>query len=98
MIPRLLLLFAFIIISFKFFHIIHLQTFKSELCDDGFYTGGIERVVSRGESLRKPVAKKSYNSRRPAINKPAVSHNSSIKSNSSISYSSYEAYKKVNIH
>lgn len=98
MFPRLLLLFAFIVISFKSFHIIYIKVFKLELCNDDFYTGGIKDSIPNVKLLRRSVSsQKSCNSRREGAIRPAVSYKTSSTSKSNINYSSYESYKKIKV-
>ncbi|MGB5823930.1 MAG: hypothetical protein WBH44_07620 [Proteocatella sp.] len=92
MFPRLLFLFALIIISFKIFHLIYIKTFKLELCNDDFYTGGI-----KSNSLRSPMnRRKIHDSRRSGTIRPAITYESTKQLKGNMSYSSYESYKKVN--
>lgn len=91
MVPRILLLIAFIIISFKFFKIIHIEVFKKELCNDDFYTGGIQKNTQRAPSVQKKVSKR----RSPQTTRPAYIPSASYTSDSRNSnYNSYSAYKK----
>lgn len=92
MVPRILLLIAFVIISCKCFKIIHIEIFKKELCNDDFYTGGIQKSTNKRTNTQRKVSKRSV----PQTNRPvARKHTSSYSSNmSSTSYNSYEAYKK----
>lgn len=97
MLPRFLLLFAFILISFKIFQVIHIEVFKRELCDDDFYTGGIKSIVSNNSSAKKQNIRGSiHKSRRPSTSKPAASYKPAMTKNRSTTYSSYESYKRTN--
>lgn len=97
MFPRLLLLLAFMLISFKSFHVIYTKVFKLELCNDDFYTGGIKNRKPKDKLSRSSVSyKKSYNSRREGTIKQTVSYKNSSTLKSNIGYSCYESYKKVN--
>lgn len=91
MLPRIFLLIAFIIISFKFFRVIHIEVFKKELCKDDFYTGGIQKNTIRKPSVQKKVSKR----RTPQTTRPAYIPSVSYKTKSkNSSYNSYETYKK----
>lgn len=81
MIPKLMLLIAFIIISVKIVNVIHNSLFLTELCRDGFYDGGIK---SQNANLRNVNSKKARRS--VAI---------SSKPQTSTNYASYGAYKKM---
>ena len=54
MVPRLLLLFAFFIISCKVFQVIHIEIFKKNLCNDDFYTGGGHQYLGFGPKIVEP--------------------------------------------
>jgi len=54
MVPRLLLLFAFFIISCKVFQVIHIEIFKKNLCDDNFYSGGLASSSEKSQTMHKP--------------------------------------------
>lgn len=81
MIPKLMLLVAFIIISVKIVNVIHNNLFLTELCKDGFYDGGIK---IQNANLRNVNSKKTRRS---------VSINS--RPQTSTNYASYGAYKKM---
>lgn len=97
MIPRVLLLFAFILISFKVFYVIHTEIFKRELCDDNFYTGGIKKIVSKTYVAEQNSATRSiHRSRRPSTSRPAASRKPAMTQNRGVTYTSYESYKQAN--
>lgn len=81
MIPKLMLLVAFIIISVKIVNVIHNNLFLTELCKDGFYDGGIK---IQNANLRNVNSKKARRS--VAI---------SSRPQTSTNYASYGAYKKM---
>ena len=91
MVARILLLIAFVIVSFKFFTVIHIEVFKKELCNDDFYNGGIQKNTKRTPSIQKKVSKR----RKPQTTRPIYVPSASYKSDSKTSnYNSYSAYKK----
>ncbi|MGB5822975.1 MAG: hypothetical protein WBH44_02790 [Proteocatella sp.] len=97
MLPRFLLLFAFVLISFKVFHVIHTEIFKRELCDDDFYTGGIKDIVSNANLKKKHnVTRNVHKSRRPSTSRPAASYKPAMTQSRGVTYTSYESYKKIN--
>lgn len=92
MVPRILLLIAFVIISCKFFRVIHIEVFRKELCNDNFYCGGIQTSARKDVPAQKKVSKRSMpQTNRPSAYKPSASYSNS---NSSKNLNSYEAYKK----
>lgn len=90
MVPRILLLVAFVIISCKFFRVIHIEIFKKELCNDDFYCGGIQTSARKNMPIQKKVSKRSLpQTNRPSAYRPSASYSSNTKN-----LNSYEAYKK----
>lgn len=79
MLPKLLLLFAMMLISIRIINTIHSKLFVKELCKDGFYDGGF---------IAKPLIS---NQIKRSVNKTAIKSNE--KRNTS--YASYGAYKKM---
>lgn len=96
MLPRILLLFAFVLISFKVFHVIHTEIFKRELCDDDFYTGGIKSIVSNNNLTKKHnVLRNVHKSRRPSASRSSTSYKPAMTQSRNTTYTSYESYKKT---
>lgn len=79
MLPKLFLLFAMMVISIRIINNIHSTLFRRELCNDGFYDGGV---------TLKPLIS---NQIKRKINKRSIDTNEKINSN----YASYGAYKKM---
>ncbi|WP_028829094.1 hypothetical protein [Proteocatella sphenisci] len=95
MVPRLLLLFAFFIVSCKVFQLIHIEIFKKNLCDDNFYSGGLAGSSEKSEIMQKSsVSLNLRRSKRPDKVRPAAKHRISNPSTRTVTYSSYQAYKK----
>ncbi|MGL5257274.1 MAG: hypothetical protein ACRC76_09550 [Proteocatella sp.] len=81
MIPKIFLLFAMIIISVKVVKAIHKELFLLELCNDGFYDGGImKRVATSNKTMRTNIRKNTLKTK---------------KSQSVSNYASYGDYKKM---
>lgn len=79
MLPKLLLLFAMILISIRVINVIHNNLFIKELCKDGFYDGGI---------VIRPLVNNQIKRRVNDITKQTKqTHNAN--------YASYGAYKKM---
>ena len=96
MVPRLLLLFAFFIISCKVFQVIHIEIFKKNLCNDDFYSGGLNAHSEKSQTSRRSLAQRSlHSSKRPDRTRPAARSRYSSGDSRSVTYSSYEAYKKA---
>lgn len=97
MLPRMLLLLAFVLITIKTFILIHNIAYKSELCDDDFYSGGINNVRSKKSVGRYSSNKKSsqLQKRRP-IAKSSENIQKSYNSSGRLNSNSYESYRKNN--
>lgn len=81
MIPKIFLLFAMIIVSVKVVNAIYRELFLVELCNDGFYDGGIVRkVVTSNKTMRTNIRKNTLEPK---------------KSQSISNYASYGDYKKM---
>lgn len=81
MIPKIFLLFAMVIISVKAVNAIHKELFLLELCNDGFYDGGIgQKVVTSNKAMRTNIRKNAFEKN---------------KSQSISNYASYGDYKKM---
>lgn len=79
MLPKLLLLFAMILISIRVINVIHNNLFIKELCKDGFYDGGIMIRPSVNNQIRRRISN--------ATKK--------VDKTSNTNYASYGAYKKM---
>ena len=82
MLPKLLLLFAMILISIRVINVIHNNLFIKELCKDGFYDGGI---------VIRPLVNNQIKRRVNDITKQTKQTKQTNNSN----YASYGAYKKM---
>ena len=96
MVPRLLLLFAFFIISCKVFQVIHIEIFKKNLCKDDFYSGGLNAHSDKSQTASRSFAQRAvHKSKRPDRTRPAARSRYSSGDSRNVTYSSYEAYKKA---